>query len=501
MNKLSHWVGGRPWQGSPKSWFEVTNPVSGSEIAAVPMASAHDLDIVAETARSAWAQWRRSSLSARSAVMFAFRELLEENRLELAEMICAEHGKVRADALGELRRGIEVVEFACGVGQLLKGERSDEVSAGHDAYTVREPMGVVAGITPFNFPAMVPMWMYPVAIACGNCFVLKPSEKDPSVSVRVAELFTEAGLPDGVFNVVHGDADAVIGLCEHTGIDAVSFVGSTPIAERVHHMASTAGKRVQALGGAKNHMIVLADADLDQAADAAVSAGYGSAGERCMAVSVVVAVGSTADELSEKICERIDVLRIGPSLNSEPSEVVDMGPLVTAEHRDRVLNYIDTGEAEGAVVVRDGRDIAVDGHPDGYWVGPTLLDGVTTEMKVYQDEIFGPVLCLMRVDSFDDAMELVKHNRYANGVALFTRDGGTARRFRLEAPVGMVGVNVAVPVPMAYHSFGGWKDSLFGDHHMHGPEGVRFCTRLKTITENWPSPADSQVDLRFPTSR
>ena len=498
MRQVDHWIGGQRTQGSPKTMFEVTDPVTGSVIATVPMASAGDVDLAVGTARTAWDGWREASISSRSAVMFAFRELLEEHRLELAEMVSAEHGKVRADALGEVRRGIEVVEFACGIGQLLKGERTDDISTEHDAYTVRQPVGVVAGITPFNFPAMVPMWMYPVAIASGNCFVLKPSEKDPSVAVRIGELFAEAGLPDGVFSVLHGDADAVNGLCEHPGIDAVSFVGSTPIARHVHRTASMAGKRVQALGGAKNHMIVLPDAVIGQAADAAVSAGYGSAGERCMAISVVVAVGAIADDLSEAICERIDALRIGPGLGAE---AVDMGPLVTAEHRDRVLSYIDLGESEGAVLVRDGRGLVVDGHPNGYWVGPTLLDEVTTEMKVYEDEIFGPVLCLVRVESFEEAMELIENNQYGNGVALFTRDGGAARRFRREAPVGMIGVNVAIPVPMAYHSFGGWKDSLFGDHHMHGPEGIRFYTRLKAVTEHWPDPADRGVDLGFPTAR
>ena len=498
MRQVDHWIGGQRTQGSPKTMFEVTDPVAGSVIAAVPMASGSDVDAAVGAARSAWEGWREASISSRAAVMFAFRELLEEHRLELAEMVSAEHGKVREDALGEMRRGIEVVEFACGVGQLLKGERTDDISTEHDAYTVRQPVGVVAGITPFNFPAMVPMWMYPVAIACGNCFVLKPSEKDPSVAVRIGELFAEAGLPDGVFNVLHGDADAVNALCEHPGIDAVSFVGSTPIARHVHRTASMAGKRVQALGGAKNHMIVLPDADIGQAADAAVSAGYGSAGERCMAISVVVAVGAIADDLSGAICERIDGLRIGPGLGAQP---VDMGPLVTAEHRDRVLSYIDLGESEGAVVQRDGRELVVDGHPDGYWVGPTLLDEVTTEMKVYEDEIFGPVLCLVRVESFEEAMELIENNQFGNGVALFTRDGVAARRFRREAPVGMVGVNVAIPVPMAYHSFGGWKDSLFGDHHMHGPEGIRFYTRLKAVTEHWPDPADRGVDLGFPTAR
>ena len=408
MRQVDHWIGGQRTQGSPAAMFEVTDPVAGSAVAAVPMASASDVDAAVAAARTAWDGWREASISSRTAVMFAFRELLEAHRDELAEMISSEHGKVRADALGELRRGIEVVEFACGIGQMLKSERTDDISTAHDAYTVRQPVGVVAGITPFNFPAMVPMWMFPVAIACGNCFVLKPSEKDPSAAVRIGELFAEAGLPDGVFNVLHGDADAVNALCEHPGVDAVSFVGSTPIARHVHRTASMAGKRTQALGGAKNHMIVLPDADLGQAADAAVSAGYGSAGERCMAISVVVAVGAIADDLAGAICERIDALRIGPGLGAEP---VDMGPLVTAEHRDRVLSYIGLGESEGAVLARDGRGLVVDGHPDGYWVGPTLLDEVTPEMKVYEDEIFGPVLCLVRVESFDEAMELLQPQR------------------------------------------------------------------------------------------
>ena len=497
MNVIPHYIDGKRVEGTPDSRSPVTEPSTGEVIGEALMASAADVDAAVDSARAAFATWRDTSISRRTRIMFAFRQLLEEHKDELAVTLCREHGKVKADALGEMTRGIEVVEFACGLGELLKGERTQDISTRHDAYSVRQPLGVVAGITPFNFPAMVPMWMYPVAIACGNTFVLKPSEKDPSVTVEIAELFSEAGLPPGVLNVVQGDAAAVNQLLEHPGIDAVSFVGSTPIARHVHNTAASTGKRVQALGGAKNHMVVLPDADMGQAADAAVSAGYGSAGERCMAISVVVAVGHTGDELVDEITSRIDDLKIGPALDPDG---VDMGALVTSDHRDRVRNYIDLGETEGATIVRDGRELSVDGHESGYWVGPTLFDHVTPEMKIYQDEIFGPVLCVVRTDSYDEAMELIENSPYGNGVAIFTRDGSAARAFQRDVPVGMVGINVPIPVPMAYHSFGGWKDSLFGDHHMYGPEGVRFFTRMKAVTEHWPDPHDRGVDLGFPTA-
>ncbi len=388
-----------------------------------------------------------------------------------------------------------MVEFACGIAELLKGERSEDVSSSVDAHSVRQPLGVVVGITPFNFPAMVPMWMFPVAIACGNTFVLKPSEKDPSTPFRLAELFSEAGLPDGVLNVVNGDAVAVNALLEHRGVDAVSFVGSTPIARHVHDTAHRSHKRVQALGGAKNHMLVLPDADIGQAADSAVSAGYGSAGERCMAISVIVAVGDVGDPLVDAIVERLGALRIGPGLGDD----VDMGPLVTEAHRDRVRSYIDAGESEGARLVADGRGLSIDGHPDGFWLGPSLFDHVTPDMSIYTDEIFGPVLCVVRVDTYDEGLALINANPYGNGTAIFTNDGGAARDFQRNVAAGMVGINVAIPVPMAYHSFGGWKDSLFGDTHIHGREGVRFYTRYKAVTERWPDPHERGVNLGFPT--
>ena len=501
VDTVTHWINGHrtalPETGTPT--LNVTNPSTGEVTARVAVASGSDVDMAVASSREAWNTWRDVSISARTRVMFAFRALLDARRADLAEAISAEHGKVRADALGEVQRGIEVVEFACGIGEILKGERTGAVSTGHDAYSMRQPVGVVVGITPFNFPAMVPMWMFPVAIACGNSFLLKPSEKDPSVSLLMAAMFAEAGLPPGVFNVLQGDASTVNMLLEHPGVDAVSFVGSTPIARHVHRTATTAGKRVQALGGAKNHMVVLPDADIDVAADAAVSAGYGSAGERCMAISVVVAVGDTADPLVEAISSRIDHIAVGPPL--DPTNP-DMGPLVTADHRDRVVGYIDFGESEGAALLRDGRGLTVDasGCEGGYWVGPTLFDHVNPDMKIYQDEIFGPVLCVVRVDSYQEAMALLHDNPYGNGVALFTRDGGAARSFVWDVPVGMIGVNVPIPVPMAYHSFGGWGDSLFGDHHMHGPEGVRFYTRMKAITERWPDPQTRGIDLGFPNA-
>ena len=454
-------------------------------------------DAVAAAAK-ALPGWRSFSLAKRTTVLFAFRELLNAHRGELAELVSSEHGKVTSDADGEVARGLEVVEFACGLGHLLKGDYSENVSTGVDAYSIRQPLGVVAGITPFNFPAMVPMWMFPIALACGNTFVLKPSEKDPSASLLLARLLAEAGLPDGVFNVVHGDKEAVDALLTHPDVRAVSFVGSTPIARYVYETGTSAGKRVQALGGAKNHMVVLPDADTDLAADAAVSAGFGSAGERCMAVSVLVAVGSAGDELVAKIADRVHGLRVGPGTD----ERSEMGPLVTGAHRDKVASYLDTGVREGATLAVDGRmHPVIGGDAEGFWLGPSVLDHVTPEMSCYRDEIFGPVLSVVRVPSYADALRLVSENPYGNGVAIYTNDGGAARRFVSEVEVGMVGVNVPIPVPMAYYSFGGWKSSLFGDTHVYGTEGIHFYTRGKAVTSRWLDPSHGGVNLGFPVNK
>ncbi len=501
VETVPHWIDGRATLGAGPERLPITDPATGAVTADVAIADASDLDRAVASAVAAFPAWRDTSLARRTEVLFAFRHLLDRHRTDLARIISAEHGKVLGDALGEVGRGIEIVDFACGLGHLLKGEHSQDVSTGVDAYSVRQPLGVLAGITPFNFPAMVPMWMFPVAIACGNTFVLKPSEKDPSVSIRTAELFADAGLPPGVFTVLQGNATAVDGLLEHPDVGAVSFVGSTPIARHVYETGTAAGKRVQALGGAKNHMVVLSDADIDLAADAAVNAGYGSAGERCMAISVVVTVGDVGDRLVPAIAQRVDALRVGPGLGDQP---VDMGALVTDVHRDRVRGYVDLGVAEGATLVRDGRGLSVEGHPDGYWLGPCLFDHVTADMKIYLDEIFGPVLCVVRVDSYDEALQLVNDNPYGNGTAIFTNDGGAARAYQRDCTVGMVGINVPIPVPMAYFSFGGWKDSLFGDLHMHGADGVRFCTRTKAVTERWPDPHARGIrpdgTLDFPTA-
>jgi malonate-semialdehyde dehydrogenase (acetylating) / methylmalonate-semialdehyde dehydrogenase len=496
MRELRHWIDGKEWEGESRRQGDVFEPSTGEVVARVPLASAADVDAVVDAAERAFAEWRGTSLARRAQVMFAFRELAERHKAELARTISTEHGKVVADALGEVARGLEVVEFACGIPHLLKGAHSEQVSTDTDVHSVRQPLGVCAGITPFNFPAMVPMWMWPVAIACGNTFVLKPSERDPSASMLVAELLAEAGLPGGVFNVLHGDRVAVDSLLAHPSVRAVSFVGSTPVARHVYETAAASGKRVQALGGAKNHMVVLPDADLDAAADAAVSAGYGSAGERCMAISVVVAVADVADPLVDAIRSRTEALVVGPS-DDDGSE---MGPLVTAAHRDRVSSYIDQGVEEGAHLVVDGRGLVVKGHADGFFLGPSLFDHVTPAMSIYRDEVFGPVLCVVRVRTYDDAVRLLSENPYANGAAVFTRDGGVARRFEREVDAGMVGVNVPIPVPMAYYSFGGWKQSLFGDTHVHGPEGVHFYTRAKVVTTRWTSP-EARPDLGFPTTR
>ncbi len=497
---VTHWIGGSAHEGPARRTGDIYDPASGRVTGAVDLAGRQEVDAAVTAAREAFPGWRDTPLSRRVQVLFRFRELLSTRADRLAELISAEHGKVLSDARGEVARGLEVVDFACGIPHLLKGGYSENVSTGVDAYSILQPLGVVAGITPFNFPAMVPMWMFPVALACGNAFVLKPSEKDPSASVLLAGLWAEAGLPEGVFNVVHGDKEAVDALLEHPDVAAVSFVGSTPIARYVYRTAAEHGKRVQALGGAKNHMVVLPDADLDLAADAAVSAGFGSAGERCMAISAVAVVDSVADELVERIRERVARLRVGPG-DDERSE---MGPLVTREHRDRVASYLESGVREGATLAVDGRAHPVSGgSPDGFWLGPSLLDHVGPEMSCYRDEIFGPVLSVVRVGGYDEAIKLVNASPYGNGTAVFTNDGGAARRFQNEVEVGMVGINVPIPVPMAYYSFGGWKQSLFGDSHAHGTEGVHFYTRTKAVTARWVDPGqrpEGGVDLGFPTN-
>jgi malonate-semialdehyde dehydrogenase (acetylating)/methylmalonate-semialdehyde dehydrogenase len=495
---VTHWIGGKPWTGSTAAQRgDIYNPATGQVTGTVDFASGAEVDAAVAAAAAAFPLWRETSVTKRASVMFAFRELIRARQAELAALISAEHGKVASDAAGEVARGLEVVEFACGIPHLLKGGFSENVSTGVDAYSIRQPLGVVAGITPFNFPAMVPMWMFPIALACGNAFVLKPSEKDPSASVLLAELLAEAGLPDGVFNVVHGGKQAVDALLAHPDVRAVSFVGSTPVARYVSQNGTAAGKRVQALGGAKNHMVVLPDADLDLAADAAVSAGFGSAGERCMAISVVVAVDPVGDELVAKIAERVARLRVGPG-DDDRSE---MGPLVTGAHRDKVASYLESGVREGAVLAIDGRGHPVSGgSAAGFWLGPSVLDHVSPQMGCYADEIFGPVLSVVRAASYDEALGVVSGNPYGNGTAIFTNDGGAARRYTHEVEVGMVGINVPIPVPMAFYSFGGWKASLFGDTHMHGTEGVHFYTRGKAVTSRWLDPSHGGVNLGFPVN-
>ncbi|WP_433547644.1 CoA-acylating methylmalonate-semialdehyde dehydrogenase [Streptomyces sp. CA-294286] len=499
MKTVNHWIGGRTVEGASGDWGPVTDPATGAADTRVALASVAEVDAAVAAAKDAFATWGTSSLSTRTSILFRYRALLDAHRDEIAALITSEHGKVHSDALGEVARGLEIVELACGITTQLKGELSTQVSHRVDVSSIRQALGVVAGITPFNFPAMVPMWMFPIAIACGNTFVLKPSEKDPSTSLRLAELATEAGLPDGVLNVVNGDKVAVDRLLEHPDVAAVSFVGSTPIARHIYVTATANGKRVQALGGAKNHMLVLPDADLDAAADAAVSAAYGSAGERCMAISAVVAVGSVGDALVSKIVERAQKIKIGPG-NDPASE---MGPLITAAHRDKVASYVTGAAAQGSKVVLDGTGYTVEGHENGHWIGLSLLDHVPTDSDAYRDEIFGPVLCVLRVDTYEEGVALMNASPFGNGTAIFTRDGGAARRFQLEIEAGMVGVNVPIPVPVGYHSFGGWKDSLFGDHHIYGTDGIHFYTRGKVTTTRWPDPADTPtgVDLGFPTSR
>jgi malonate-semialdehyde dehydrogenase (acetylating)/methylmalonate-semialdehyde dehydrogenase len=491
MTQITHWINGALDTHATQRSGEVFNPATGKVTKTVAFADAATVDRAVSAATEAFASWRHSSLTKRTQVLFAFRELVQQNKEKIAALITDEHGKVLSDAAGEVTRGLEVVEFACGIPHLLKGGFSEEVSSGVDVYSIRQALGPVAIISPFNFPAMVPMWFFPVAIACGNTVVVKPSEKDPSAAMFMAQLWKEAGLPDGVFNVVHGDKEAVDALLIHPGIKSISFVGSTPIARYVYETGTKSGKRVQALGGAKNHMIVLPDADLELAADAAINAGFGSAGERCMAISAIVAVEPIASALVEKIKSRMSSIKTGDGTQGS-----DMGPLVTKVHRDKVASYIEAGSKEGATVVVDGRALEIAG--DGFWLGPTLFDNVSPEMSIYKDEIFGPVLSIIRVKTYDEALNLVNSHEYGNGTAIFTNDGGAARRFQNEVEVGMVGINVPIPVPMAYYSFGGWKNSLFGDSHAHGTEGVHFFTRGKVVTSRWLDPSHGGINLGFP---
>jgi malonate-semialdehyde dehydrogenase (acetylating)/methylmalonate-semialdehyde dehydrogenase len=494
VKPINHWISGKAYAGQSGRSGPVFNPATGEQSGAVDFATVEEVDKAVQAAKQAFPAWRATSLAKRAELFFTIRELFHEQREEIAKFLTREHGKVLSDAMGEVTRGLEVIEFCCGLPHLLKGGMTEQASTGVDVYSIRQPLGVVAGITPFNFPAMVPMWMWAPALAAGNTFVLKPSEKDPSASFFTAELLQRAGVPDGVFNVINGDKVAVDAILEHPDIAAVSFVGSTPIAKYVYETATKNGKRCQALGGAKNHMIVLPDADIDMAADAAVSAAYGSAGERCMAVSMVVAVGDAADPLIEAIKVRIPKVKVGDGMDASS----EMGPLITREHRDKVASYIESGAEQGATIVADGREGAPE---DGFFLAPSLLDNVTPEMNAYKDEIFGPVLGVTRVETYEEAVRLVNENPYGNGTAIFTRDGGVARQFQFEAQAGMVGINVPIPVPVAYYSFGGWKASLFGDRHIYGPEGIDFYTRSKVVTARWPDPATSKVDLGFPQTR
>lgn len=493
MSTIPMWINGLAVESKSGRFGDVFDPALGEATKKVGFANQDEINTAIGAAKKAFPAWRDLSLARRQAVLFRFRELLEAKKGELAEIITAEHGKVLSDALGEITRGQEVVEFACGLPHLLKGEFSENASTNVDVYSIKQPVGVVGIISPFNFPAMVPMWFFPVAIAAGNTVVLKPSEKDPSAAIWMAELWKEAGLPDGVFNVLNGDKEAVDGLLNHPDVAAISFVGSTPIARYIYETSSKNGKRVQALGGAKNHMLVLPDADLDLTADSAVNAGFGSAGERCMAISVVVAVEPVADELIAKIKQKMSAIKVGDGRRS-----CDMGPLVTKEHRDKVASYIEIAEKDGATVVVDGRGVVADGAPGGFWLGPTLIDNVPTSSKVYQEEIFGPVLSVVRVKTYEEGLQLINSGAFGNGTAIFTNDGGAARRFQNEVEVGMIGINVPIPVPVAYFSFGGWKHSLFGDSRAHGEEGFRFFTRTKVITSRWLDPSHGGLNLGFP---
>jgi malonate-semialdehyde dehydrogenase (acetylating) / methylmalonate-semialdehyde dehydrogenase len=496
VRTIQHWIDGAETRGSSTRTGQVFNPATGEQQAELLLAEQGDVDRVVGAAKAAFDEWSESSLSKRTRILFAFREIVNRRQDELAAAITDEHGKVLSDAAGEVQRGLEVVEFACGIPQLLKGEYSDQVSTGVDSYSFRQPLGVVAGITPFNFPAMVPMWMFPMAIACGNTFVLKPSERDPSASLLMAQMWAEAGLPAGVFNVLQGDKVAVDGLLDHPDVAAVSFVGSTPIARYVHGRATANGKRVQALGGAKNHAIVLPDADLEFASDHLAAAAYGSAGERCMAISATIAVGSAGDDLIDVLDRRSRAVRVGPGRDAG----TDMGPIVTQASKDRIVSLVTSGEESGAKVVVDGRDLVVPGHEKGFFVGPTLVDQVRPDMEIYREEIFGPVLSVMRAGTVEEAIDLINANPYGNGTAIFTNHGGAVRTFTRGVKVGMIGVNVPVPVPLAFHSFGGWKNSLFGEHHVHGPDGVRFYTRAKVVTQRWPE-LERDASFDMPTAR
>jgi malonate-semialdehyde dehydrogenase (acetylating)/methylmalonate-semialdehyde dehydrogenase len=498
MSTTTHFVNNASWAGSSKRTLDIINPSTGLASGAVTLASAQDVDTVVNAAAKALPSWAATPPAKRAVVMFEFRDLLKKNIEELAVLLSAEHGKTIPDAKGEIARGIEVVEFVCGIPQLLKGEYSEAVASNVDSFSVRQPVGVVAGITPFNFPAMVPLWMYPVAIACGNTFILKPSEKDPSVVMRIAELFAEAGLPEGVFNVVNGDKEAVDALLDHPTVEAISFVGSTAIGEYIYGRGTSNGKRVQALCGAKNHLVVMPDADMDQVVDALIGSAYGSAGERCMAISVAVTVGDeTADRLVEALTPRIRALKVAPYTDPES----ELGPVISKQSFDKINDYIDQGVKKGAELVVDGRGIILQGYEGGYFIGGCLFDRVTTDMSIYTDEIFGPVLSVVRAQSYDEAVDMVNDHEYGNGTAIFTRDGDAARDFWARVKIGMVGVNVPIPVPVAYHSFGGWKRSLFGDHHLHGMEGVRFYTRLKTMTTRWPSGIRSGAEFNFTSGK
>jgi malonate-semialdehyde dehydrogenase (acetylating)/methylmalonate-semialdehyde dehydrogenase len=494
LERLPLWIGGRAVAARTQRYGEVTNPATGEVIRHVPLSNAEDVDAAVQAATAALPGWRAAPALRRARILMRFRELMDTHKKSLAQVVTEEHGKTLTDAEGSITRGIEVVEFATGIPHLLKGEFSDNVGTGVDSWSLRQPVGVCAGITPFNFPAMVPMWMFPVALACGNAFILKPSERDPTLSLRIAELLTEAGLPDGVFNVVHGDKEAVDAILVHPGIRAVSFVGSTPIAKYIYETGAAHGKRVQALGGAKNHAVVLPDADIPFAADAIIGAGYGSAGERCMAISAVVAVGDAGDALVAELASRARAVKVGPGQQAD----VEMGPVVTCAARDRIVGYIDRGVAEGATLVVDGRKPRVPGHDNGFFVGPTLFDAATPSMAIYRDEIFGPVLVVVRSASLADAIALINANPYANGAALFTRSGHAARRFQEDVEVGMLGINVPIPVPMAFYSFGGWRNSLFGDLHVHGMDGVRFYTRGKAVTARWPDDGSAAPGFHMP---
>ena len=497
MDLIQHFVSGKKFSGNSKKTGKVFNPATGEQSAEVKLASSDDLNKAVESSINAFESWSNKPPLQRARVMFKFKELIEKNFDELTKIIVSEHGKVYEDAKGSLTRGLEVIEYACGIPQMLKGEFTENVGTNVDSWSVRQPLGVCAGITPFNFPAMVPMWMFPMAIACGNTFILKPSEKDPSCSIRLAELFFEAGLPEGVFNVINGGKESVDAIINHKSISAVSFVGSTPIAKYIYENCAKNEKRVQALGGAKNHCVVMPDCDLDQAVNGLMGAAYGSAGERCMAQSVAVAVGNIADSLVNKLAKKVEILKIGPGLDKKS----EMGPLITKEHLQKVQNYVDIGVKEGAKLIVDGRKLNLQGFDKGFFMGGCLFDHVKKSMKIYKEEIFGPVLSVVRVKNFDEALKLVNDHEFGNGVSIFTRDGDTGRTFSNKVKIGMVGINIPIPVPVAFHSFGGWKRSLFGDQHMHGPEGVRFYTKLKTITSKWPSGLRSDPEFTMPTMK